>query len=273
MNMDIVTPFDPKMLLRSKADVGILSADVAGEGERVLMSDGEAINWTPPPVKPVIPDWSGIKSIRKYFGRTGMQPYPAWLYHPAEAARVVKNAEEAAELGIGLREATNEEKGRYGVKSVWDWTPECKWRPQPYPGTVKFDPRNPGPGKEYVPAAPDPRVSRDALLEAVIPQVTAAVVAALKSSAPAAPAHIDAREWNEFQAFLAFKKTTEAVDLVGQRLDEIDEEEANGNALNAAAARGSDERAEWEAEATRKGVKIDRRWSVERLKTEVEKVA
>jgi hypothetical protein len=278
---DVVTAFDPKMLLRSKAQVGVLSSDVADEGQSVhINSEGEAVSWIAPQAKAVMPDWSGIKSLRRYFGSHIHKAYPAWVYHPTEAPRIVKNAEEAAELGIGYREATMEERGRYGVKSVWDWTAECKWRPDPWPGAMKFDPSKPTHGKNYMPSTPNPVIAQNALLEAVIPQVTAAVIQALKSNGPAAPANIDSAQWAKFQAFLAYEKSQEAMDVIKERLggdvevDAADEGEgAATNALAGGSLTPDEERKLWQDEAERKGIKVDGRWSLAKLKSEVEKAA
>jgi len=248
-------------VLPPRSQVGYLDPEIAGEGSKIILSDGEQVNWSPPPPKPVMPDWSGIKSIQKYFNRSGYVVWPAWLYHPTQEPRLVKNAHEAAELGICYREASFDEKGRYGRDHVWDWKDDCEWRPQPF-GKAVFDPKNPGHGKTYVPSAPNPIVAQNQLLEALIPTVTAAVVTALKGGAgPAAPAHIDPAQWEEFLAFQAFKKTTQAVDALDEK----------SPALNF--GHGEDDRAMWEEAAKRKGIKVDGRWSLERLRAEVEKAA
>src|SRR6185312_6341739 len=108
-------------VLPPKSQVGVIDPEIAGEGVKVIYSDGEQGMWTPPPPRPVMPDWSGIKSIARYFNRTGHAVWPAWLYHPTEEPRLLKNADEAAELGVCYREATMDEKGRYGRSHVWDW--------------------------------------------------------------------------------------------------------------------------------------------------------
>ena len=146
--------------LPPRSSVGTLSAEIAGEGERVIHSDGSiTTNWSPPPARLVMPDWSEIKSIRHYFNRKGHQVWPAWFYHPTEKPRLIRNAEDGADLGVCYRRATNEERGKYGVEAVWDWKDGCEWRPQPY-HAPKFDPANPGHGKEYVARAPNPWLSR-----------------------------------------------------------------------------------------------------------------
>lgn len=260
-------------VLPSKSQVGYLDPEIAGEGQKVILSDGDQVSWTPPPPKPVMPDWSRIKSIARYFGRTGHQVYPAWLYHPTEEPRLVKNADEAGALGVCYRQATIEEKGRYGLNAVWDWQDDSKWRPQPH-SQPKFDPARPGLGKTYMAAVVNPATAQNQLLEALIPTVTAAVVTALKSGGgPTAPANIDPAQWEAFLQFQAFQKTAEAVDIVKAESASVEAEEAveeePTNALNALSP--EQDRALWEQEASSRGVKVDKRWSLERLKSEVQK--
>ena len=260
--------------LPPKSEVGYLDPEIAGEGVKVIHSDGEQVNWTPPPVRPVMPDWSQIKSIQKYFNRSGYQTWPSWLYHPTEAPRIVKNAEEAGELGVCYREATDDERAKYGKKTVWDWADDSKWRPTPYERDLKFDPTKLGQGKTYIPTAPNPRVAQHELVEALIPQVAAAVAQALKATGPSAPAHIDPKQWDAFLQFQAFQKTAETVDALKEESD-ASLASAHTNALSAVYSEDddADERSLWIDEAKRLNVKIDGRWSLERIKEAVEKAA
>lgn len=242
--------------------VGYLDPEIAGEGTRVIYSDGEQVTWTPPPPQPVMPDMSQIKSIRKYFNKTGHVVWPAWLYHPTESNRLVKDAHEAAALGVCYRQATQDERGKYGLSAVWDWKDDSQWRPLPWT-TPKFDPANPGQGKTYIPAQISPQRQQTELVATVV----AAVTQMLKSSGPSAPASIDPKQWDEFVKFQAWQKANEVVAAapVGQQ-----EAEPQINALN---AEEPDEKAHWTAEAERKGIKLDGRWSLERIKAEVLKAA
>lgn len=206
--------------LPSKAKVGYLDPEIAGEGLKVILSDGDQVSWTPPPAKPVMPDWSTIKSIRHYFNRTGYQVFPAWLYHPTEEPRLVKNADEAAELGVCYREANNDERSRYGLKAVWDWQDDSKWRPQPYEGRIKFDPMKPGTGKTYMATQQSPGAAQHQLLEAIIPAVAAAVAKSLQANGPAAPASIAPGDWEEFLKFKAWQQATATVDAVTSEASE-----------------------------------------------------
>ena len=254
-------------VLPSVRQAGYLDPEISGEGVKVIMSDGESISYNPPAPKPVMPDWSGIKSIRHYFNRTDFKIWPAWVYHPTEEPRIVKNEHEAAEIGICYREATIEEKGRYGLSHVWDWKDDCLWRPKPYAtGARKYDPRKPEAGKEFI-ATPQSSMSANReLLNTVLPEVTAAVVAALKQGGSVAPDNINPKDWDQFLEFQAWRKTQEAADAL------LADDEPQAPVLTAGDDT-EDERAQWEAEAIRKNIKIDGRWSLERLKTEVQKAA
>lgn len=256
-------------VLPKKSEVGVLDPEIAGEGERVIYSDGEQMSWTPPPARPVMPDWSQIKSIAKYFNRIGHQVWPAWLYHPGEEPRLVKNATEAAALGVCYREATADERGRYGVKAVWDYTEETEWRSQPYDNTIRFDPNRLGQGKTYVASAPNPAIAQNALLEALIPAVAAAVAQSLKATGPGAPANVDQAQWEAFLQFQAFQKAAEAVDIVkAENSGEAGDVVVGENGLTA-----DQERRLWQDEAEVRGIKVDGRWSLAKLKAEVEKAA
>jgi hypothetical protein len=256
-------------VLPSKREVGVLNnSDLAKEwsgDHKVILSDGQEVQWNPPPPKPVMPDWSEIKTIRHYFNRTGFRPFPAWLYHPTEQPCIVKDANEAADLGVCYREATVEERSKYGKQQVWDWQDDSEWRPEPWPGTMKFNPNKMEQGKTYVPTPVAQSTANRELLNTVLPEVTAAVVAALKQGGSVAPDKIDGKQWDEFLAFQAWKKTQEAIDGITPPSD--------AEKANSALAALSDERAAWIAEAERKGVKVDKRWSLDRLKSEVEKAA
>jgi hypothetical protein len=241
-------------VLPPKSQVGTLDPSIANEGMKVQLSDGEAEQWTPPDIKPAFPDWSQIPKLKKYFGRKGGPVYPAWLFHPTESDRLVHNADEAGALGVVYRKATDDERFQFGHQSVWDWKrgeEDMKWRPFPQQRR-KFDPQHAETGKIYQIAA----TSSQPNIESLVAAVTASVLTAMKTPgvAPAAPSHVNSKEWEEFLAFQAFKKTTETV-----------------NAL--ASEEADDERSTWIAEADRLGMKVDKRWSTERLKSEVQSKA
>lgn len=239
-------------VLPPKSQVGIFNPESIGEGQsmKVVLSNGEQEEWNPPALQSAFPDWSKVPSIRKYFGRKGGPVYPAWLFHPVESDKRVETAEEAEELGVFYREATLEERGQFGIQSLWDWKrgeDDLKWRPFPQQRR-KFDPKNAETGKIYQTAT----ASSQPNIESLVAAVTASVLTAMKSgAAPSAPATVDPKKWERFLEFEAFEKTTEVV-----------------NAL--ASSEEEDDRATWIAEAERLGMKVDKRWSTERLKSEVQ---
>lgn len=190
-------------VLPSVKDVGYLDPEIAGEGQRVMFSEGEQPDWAPPPPRPVMPDMSQIKSIRHYFGRTGHRVYPAWLYHENGEERLVRNAQEAQALGVVYRPATIDEKGRYGIDHVWDWAEGCKWRAQPW-FLKKFDPKRNEQGKNYVPAVADPMATQAQLL--------AALTDAIKNNQVQRPSEVSEQDWDDFTKFLAFKRAQRATE-------------------------------------------------------------
>jgi hypothetical protein len=248
------------------SEVGYADEEILKEGQPVLLDNGEEVMWNAPLPKPVMPDWSGIKSIQKYFNRRGFFPYPTWVYHPEHEPRVVKNAEEAKTLGVIYRKANEDETARYGLKAVWDWLDGSKWRTTPYERDRAFNPAKPGPGKTVIHATPNVHVAQNDLVNKLIPEVAAAVATALKMAGPSVPASVDPREWSEFQEFMAWKKSSEAVNELAKHAEARPGHDEN-------ALSDEEERALWESEAVAKGIKIDGRWSLERLKTEVLKAA
>ncbi len=257
-------------VLPPKSAVGYLDPEIAGEGQQVTLSDGENVSWTPPPQKLVMPDWSQIKSIAKYFGRKGGPVYPAWLFHPTEPDKLVQNAAEAEVLGVCYRKATEDEKARYGHESVWDWKADSKWRPRPQ-RTRQFDPQNMETGKIYQPAPHNPVGAQERLIESLIPAVAAAVAQSLKATGPAAPASVDKGQWDAFLQFQAWQKTKEAVEVLTANDADDGASETVSAPANALSAMPNKEALI--AEASDKGVKVDKRWSLDRIMLEIEKAA
>lgn len=235
-----------------KSQVGVFDPESIGEGQSLkaaVLSEGQAEEWNPPALQSAFPDWSKIPQLRKYFGRKGGPVYPAWLFHPTDADRQVHNAEEAGDLGVIYRETTPDERYQFGKDAIWDWKKgeeDQQWRPFPQQRR-KFDPNHMETGKIYLP----PTASSQPNIESLVAAVTASVLSAMKATSPVAPSHVNSKEWDEFLAFQAFKKTTETVNALSSE-DE------------------GDERTSWLAEAERLGMKVDKRWSTERLKTEVQ---
>ena len=67
---DVVSNLDLSKLADFRS-VGKLDPEIAGEGQKILSSEGEQLSWSPPPVRPAVPDMSQIKRLQRYFNRTG----------------------------------------------------------------------------------------------------------------------------------------------------------------------------------------------------------
>jgi hypothetical protein len=270
----------------SRDQVGYLDPEVAGEGAkvlndgtRVLLSDGSIGEVSILPPKTVMPDWSKLKPIAKYFAPRQFTVWPAWLYHPTQEARIVRNGDEAGALGITFRKTTNDERGRFGVSYMWDWKEGCDWRPAPWSEARKFDAKTPDHGKIYVAAGVDPMVQQHALLRELLPAIAGTIAKELQASGPKAPANVSEGDWAEFLKFKAWQKTQEAVAELETRetaAPQPDEEIVTGepvNALAGASDDGAEDRDHWESEAERIGLKVDRRWSLDTLKAKIAEAA
>ena len=253
-------------VLPPKSKVGVLAREIAEEGQPVAISDD--VSWAPPPVKPIIPDYSEVKSIKHYFGRSGYKTFPAWFYHPKEPKRLVNTQDEAAQLGIIRREATVHERGMYGVTAVWHYQPDCEWRASPFEKDVAFDPNNPGLHKNVI-TKENRAQNENAMIERMIPQVAAAVAAALRVAQPAPPSgapNVDPELWAQFQEFVAFKKAAEVAETTNALAASPDDpSEPDDDAERPLTPTGEAQRADLEAEAIRLGVKFDKRWGNSRL--------
>jgi hypothetical protein len=206
---------------------------LANEGIKV--SEGTKGNWSAPPKQQMYPDWSKIDKIAHYFNRNDFQPFPSWIYHKTEKARIVNTAEEAMEYGIIYREPTEDEQ-LMGHGSRYDFVRGTEWRTKPYPGTIKFDHTNPGSGKVYEPPKPDYQRSQHDMMRNLV----SALQESKSSADPEAIAAIVA----------AVMKATAKPEPI------IDDEE---------------DRADLISIAEHRGIKVDKRWSTERLKSEVAK--
>lgn len=191
-----------------RSQVGYLDPSIANEGAKAVeFSNGEPLSFTAAPLKPNYPDWSEIRSIAKYFNRTGFEPWPAWFYHPTEQPRLLKDQTEGEILGVWYRKPTTDEVARFGVmRGVWDWRAGCEWRPTPY-HAPRFDPKNPGHGKEYI----DPMRDNATANRFMVQEIAKGIGQALQANGPAAPPTIDPHMWEQFKQFLAFQKANEAV--------------------------------------------------------------
>lgn len=222
-----------------------LDPEIAGEGTKVIMSDGTTVSYNPPPVNAAMFDYSKIKSIQHYFNRTDFHWFPIWLFHPELPDVIAKDAKDAFEnYGVSLIEKSRDELAQYGGgKYRWKYEDWSKWRTTPY-HQPKFDPHNPGTGKTYIPRAPDPTIASHDLI--------ARVVAAMQGGQ------------NEFLEKLL---SAMAAASQGPAPKPAEPEKPLRGVLQAGF--DGDERGIWEAQAKDMGLKVDGRWSLDRLKKEV----
>ncbi len=262
-NFEIASNVDLTKLSRSPRSVGYLDPEIAGEGIKVSL--GEKISYNTPATTAPIPDWSKIKltkaadgrviNFQAYFYKTGYEPWPAWLYHPTEPAKLVDDQKAGAELGVYYREATQDERMRMGGKTaLWDWAKDTLWRPMPYDGTQKPDIK--AYGKELVIARADPALAQNALL--------AALVEALGKNTASASATAQTQLVEALVAALAKS---------GGSLPAAPVEEAPAESSALSGITPDEERELWKTEAEAKGIKVDGRWSIQRIKDEIEKAA
>jgi hypothetical protein len=239
--------------LRSGAVTGVqpgrrqyLDPEISGEGTKVIHSDGSVVHFNPPPVKAAIFDYSQVKILQKYFNRTDFHFFPTWVYHPDGREETAKDAQECGDkYGIFLVKRSAEEKAKFGGGDYrWEFSDTTEWRPvRVVP--KKFDPENPDTGKIYVPRAPDPKIANHELIERV--------VAAMQGGQ------------NDFLLKLlsAMQNTTSNAAVPAP--EEAKEPEASAVEL------GSQKSAKehWQAVAEEAGVEIDKRWGIDRIKTEI----
>lgn len=253
--------------LPARNTVGYLSSEISGEGQKIRMDDSEGNEILgEPPTKIAFPDLSQFKPLRKYFNRTGYQVYPTWIYHPNGESKIVKNAEESANHGVAFRATTPDERAAFGVNYRWDYN-GTEWRTQAFKKKRTVDPENIEGGKNLV-SRRDIATSYDQ--DAMIARTVASVLAAMKTNGPAAPGNVDAGQWAKFQEFLAFQEATKAVAETVEEAEVVKIEEDEPLVIHDMHGEG-DPRLKWLTEADRLGVKVDKRWGLDRLIEECQK--
>lgn len=230
-----------------------LDASIANEGQSANGWNPDE-EWQPMMAKPVIPTYEGLKSIAKYFPQFSGIPYkhrvfPAWFYHAKEEPKLARTEAQATALG-----------------AKWDaeehrWSCAGEWKSKPFPR--KFDAKNPGTGKSLVGAGMNETDRQSTMIAAVVAAVTAQMggkPAGATSALAQPPADPDMAEFIAFKAWKALQagetpssEPNEGADAVTANLPEADEKKL---LLEAAAERD---------------IKIDGRWSLDRIKAELDK--
>ncbi len=227
------------------------------EGQKVELGS-ENINYAPP-VKPIIPDLSVVKSLRKYFAPYRFQPFPSWIYHPTESARIVKDAKEAAQYGVVYRKATEEERFRYHAPPEF-YDSIGKWRTDPYPQNLAFDHEKPGPGKNYVPRVVDQAKQQTALLE---------ILARGQGVGDVDNTEMEALNEQVAKMQALIEQMSRPRNIQSTVEPEVTAE-AHKNALEEIFSDPEVERQSLLNEASNLGMTVDGRWSNKRLKLEIE---
>lgn len=272
--------------LPPKGSVGYLDQEIADEGMKVEMTAGEIPDTGLAP-RLAIPDLSRVKSVAKYFGRSGYVVYPAYIFNRMTGEeKIVRDQDEAAKFGVVFRKATNDERARYGRQWVWDWKDEGEWRPHRDGAALTKDGKPPRRldqehGKTVIAPPPNPELANHALVRELMPQMAALFAQAIGgANAPGKPAEIDAKDWEEFQAFKVWKAAAAASKVVAERVVESDADDddivltqEDGPLDEALALSPEQEKEIWLKRAEELGLKVDGRWGLDRIKTEIEKAA
>lgn len=246
-----------------------LDPEIANEG---MHADAFG-EWAPAVEEARVPTYDWLKGTKwaKYFPKLSGRPYqhqtfPCFLYHPtfdpvrvddvkdADGMVVKKAAVIAKEkFGCEYRPSTRDEITQGFPPNRWVYTGE--WRAAPFDKDIGFKPHKPDTGKHLVASrdSHDPAPSAD-----MIGGIVAAVLAKMNPQGGSVASPESDPDYLEFQAFKAWKAAAQ---------------EPLASSGNALAIEAADERELWEEEAKAKGIKVDGRWSLERLKAEVEKAS
>lgn len=205
-----------------------------------IANEGLSADEAPDIEEPHINDYATLKKhkhYKHYFKPYIFQPFPAHIYHATEGEKVVGDAKTAAQYGVSYN------------KEDSHWVCEKDWKVKP------VIPRKANPndtGKTLVgTTAQQSALGTNELMAQILQQI-------LKGQGSVAPALATAiADDKEYQDYLAFKKMKASAEkpILDAELPPVDEK-----ALLIEAAESRD-------------VKIDKRWSIERIKTELDKVA
>lgn len=254
-----------------------LDPEIANEGEVATMPGDSGFQT--PMEKPHIPDYSWLKptdKLAKYFPHISGVPYrhrpwPAWLYHQTEPARLIQDSytredpprlvktatDQAKELGVVFRKSTPVEISQGFPPFRWEFTGE--WRSTPFgggPDPKAYGKTLPPPSQNEVIASAVAAAMRMAGTASpsgnveMIGAVVAAVMAAMKAQNGTAADAASATQGSMANTTSALTGTPQQQPLA---LSPDEEKQVLVDA------------------AKEKNIKVDGRWSVERIKEELEK--
>lgn len=245
--------------------VEYLDPAIAGEGQAVDENGNTIGEWVVP-AQATIPNYDGLrksKKFGKYFQPYGTpsrphQVFPAWLYHPKHEAVIVRNAGEAlAKYGCSYRDTTREEQIRGFPPKVWDYSTQTAeqsgWRAVPYADKPHIDD-----SCKNVVVEPSKGPSQGELISSVVAAVVAQMQAkaAAGTNALAAANPADDPRYAEFLEFQKWKAAKSAEPSREPQPSLLHPDEEKRMLKEAAASRG---------------IELDGRWSVERMKQELDK--
>lgn len=235
-----------------------LDPEIANEGE-LAMLPGEG---TPAPMDaPHIPDYSWViakDKIAKYFRKFvpyHHKAYPTWVYHPTEEPRLledrytredpprlIKSAkDQAADLGVIFRKTTPEELAQGFPATRWEFKGD--WRTTPY----KVANRSNAYGKTMPPPSQT--------------EVIATAVATAMRAAGSANGSAD-----------IIGATVAAVMAALGKVQTPSTADPAHAMENLTVKTVSEEKAALTKVAEESGIKVDKRWSTDRLKAELDKI-
>jgi len=165
-------------------------------------------------------------------------------------------AEIAKEMGIEWRQSTREEQIQGYKEWRWVYSGDTQWRAQPWI-VKKFDPANPDPGKTYEP----PKEQSSAQMAQMASAIVATVMAEMETrnrKSDGLPSIKDDPEYGDFLAFKAWKRSQETQQR--EILQNTDQMVSSGE------IKEQDQREVFLNLAEEAGVKVDRRWGLDRIK-------
>lgn len=199
---------------------------------------------------PHIPDYKGIEAIKKYFPQYSGRPYrtrpfPAWLYHKTQEAKLVNNPAEAAQLGATW------------IKDEFRFECKGEWRSKPFSAGAKPE----GPGKTLT---SKDKGSTENTADLIAAAVTATLAKLNQNGAAPKVQQVLATDpdFEEFQRFKAFKAKTETPTVAAEYADEDAEIDVV-----------PDEKTLLIEAAAAKGIKLDKRWGLDKIKSALEEAA
>lgn len=219
--------------------VEYLDAEIANEG-----SSADDIVVIAP--RPHINTYEAFKEhpkYGKYFQPHVFRAYPAWIYHATEPAKLVGDAKTAASYGVSYN------------KDDHHWVCTGEWKNRP---VVKPKPDVADTGKSLVTASSAQSAnSTNEIMAQILQKMQSGQV-------PGAAMQADP-DYAEFLAFKRFKSSQGSTETTAA---------PKADASPASLALSQDEEKAILVEAAdSRGIKIDKRWGIDRIKEELEKAA